>query len=119
VFDDKIRSYTSTTNDLRIDENEIEMLIGKEKALLFQIKDMETNRTSNQYILRRFPSDLVDFPYLCTPEKATYALIAGFYHEMSRDDHIKEAEKYFKLATELSNKEFYKTMLDNFKKRRQ
>ena len=119
VFDEKVKTYTSTTNDLKIEENEIKLLMDKEKVLLFQIKDLETNMTSLQSILREFPSDLVEFPYSCTPEKATYALIAGFYLEMSRLDNNKEAGKYFKLATELSNREFYKTMLDNFIKRRQ
>jgi len=119
MFDEKIKTYSSTTNELKIDKEEINALADKEKALFFRIKDINSKNVSDVTIVRKFPLNTFDFPFSCAPQKATYSLIAGFYLEMFPVDHIKEAETYFKLATELSDKQFFKTMLDNFNKRRQ
>ena len=119
VFDENVKTYSCSTNDLRISKHEIEALFEKESKLLVRIKDRATKKESNATFLRKFPSTIIDFPFPCMPEKATYALVAGFYMEMSHLDYNKEAEKYFKLATELPDKQFFKTMLDNFYKRRQ
>ncbi len=106
LFDENIKTYSSTTNELKIDKEEINALIDKDKVLLLQIKDINSNNVSDFTILRKFPSSTFDFPFSCAPQKATYALIAGFYLEISARDYIKEAETYYKLATELSDKQF-------------
>jgi hypothetical protein len=118
-FGDKLKTYTSNTNSLRIDRVDLQELRKDGEDLLLRIKDLNTNKASVYFILKELTTDLVDFPYPCSIDKATTALMVGHYLEMSPRDYSNEAEKYFILAAALSDNEFYKTMLDNFKKRRE
>ena len=117
VFDDSLRTYTSATNSLMIPGADLDRIEENEQMILLRITDSSTNKASSA-ILWELSLDNLDFPYPCSIEKPTQALIAGFYLEMSPRDYTKEAEKYFEMATKLSDKEFYKTMLANFRKRR-
>jgi hypothetical protein len=117
IFEDLIKSYTVDSNELNVTGDELRTLKGEEKILIIRINDLENKKCSNGSMLKEFPANNVKFPYGCDLEKATFALMAGLYIEMLPGKYFDEAEKYFLLATELSDRPFYKEMLANFKKR--
>lgn len=116
-FGDSVAVFTSSTHTLRISVGDMNRLTGADPSLIMQIRDMKTGKSRTDAIIQKFPSKLIDSPFECPPQKATYALIAAFYMEFSRPIHNDEAEEYYKLATILSDNAFFKTMLDNYYKR--
>jgi hypothetical protein len=118
MFDDSLMTYTSTTNEIKLDNKAFKDLIDRERVLLLRIKDGSKNRASDISIIRKINSKY-KYPYSCEPRTATDALLAGFYIEVAQGNHDSEAENYYKLAVELSDRQFFKTMLENFIKRRQ
>lgn len=119
LFDKNLKTYKSSENTLFISESEIKELFVGNKDLLISISNLTDEQSSMLLGIKRFPSELIDFPFKCKPDKATYALITGFYMETSLLGNLAKSEEYFRLATELSDKEFFKQMLDNFLKRHQ
>jgi hypothetical protein len=119
VFDEQIETYASATNELKIDSAEITAMINREEALMLYIKDATTNKTSMNGVIKKFPSNTVTFPYECASQQATYALITAFFLEIGPRDFPKSAGAYYRLAAELSDKKFFKTMLENFNERRE
>jgi hypothetical protein len=118
VFDDELETYTSTTNELEIDSAEITAMFDKEQILLLRIIDENTHKISRDVLVRKFPSNTVPYPYQCASQRAaTYALMTAFDLETGPRDFPKWAAQYYRLAAELSDKPFFKTMLDNFNKR--
>lgn len=117
-FDEPLKTYYFTTNEMTLKADELKSLKRKESLLLITIKDRKTNNSSFQYGIKEFENTKIEYPYSCTIQKATHALMVAFQLETSRYDYKKEAEQYFKLAAQLSDKEFFKTMLSNFYNRR-
>ena len=107
------RSYSSTKNELTIEDPMTE------KELVFMITDMTTGKNSGAFVFKKYVQESLEYPYPCEIKKASFALMAGLYLELSPRDYFEEAEKYFILATNLSDRQFYKDMLDNFRKRRE
>ena len=68
---------------------------------------------------KEFSKGNLEYPYPCDIRKASFALMAGLYLELSPRDYFDEAEQYFVLATTLSDRQFYRNMLDNYRKRRE
>jgi len=66
--------------------------------------------------LRKYSS--LDYTYQCELKNASAALMAGLYLELLPYNYLAEAEEYFILATKLSDKEFFKLMLANFRRRK-
>jgi hypothetical protein len=118
MFDDSLMTYTSTTNELKLDDKEFKDLIDRERVLLLRIKDGSKNRASDISIIRKVKSKY-KYPYSCEPRTATDALLTAFYIELAQGTHDSEAEDYYKLAMNQSDRQFFKTMFENFKKRHQ
>lgn len=118
VFGDFIDSLSTSSNELLINAQMLEKWRGKDGSVLLNIKDKgEDKYQSFMIVLQKSPWTDIEFPWRCEPIKASYALMAGFYLEWSRGEHLDEAEKYYVLATKLSNDPFYQMMLENFRKR--
>jgi hypothetical protein len=116
---DLIKTYSTTKNELTIKN---EHLKGQSKLgndLILIISDTVSRQSYGPLNFKEFSNDKLEYPYPCDIKKASYALMAGLYLELSPRDYFEEAEKYFILATNLSEKQFYKDMLDNFRKRRE
>lgn len=121
LTEDFKQDFNTNTNSLTINAEEVLKLRQKESEgnLLFRIKDAESEEASKWRVLKYY-STKIEFPYACDLTKATFALMAGLHVEMSSiqdSDYNNEARKYFVLATELSDKPFYKEMLANFDRR--
>jgi hypothetical protein len=79
--------------------------------------DVEKNeRQSGSVAVRKFLSKGLEFPYPCEIKKATHALMAAFEIEMNSHNPTEDALPYYELAVKLCDKEFYKTMLENYQK---
>lgn len=117
LFDKNLKTYKLSGNTLFISESEIKELFDGNEGLLISISNLTDEQNSMLLGIKRFPSELIDFPFKCKPDKATYALITGFYMETSLLGNLAKSEEYFRLATELSDKDFFKEMLENFLKR--
>ena len=114
-----IKTYLSNDNELNINGEEIKTLNKNQKDLSLVIHEVEGKEYSEHLSLEEFKMDKIKFPYTCDLKKASLALMTGLYLELLNTDYSDEAEKYFNLATILSDKQFYKDMLENFKKRRE
>ncbi len=111
------KTYSTTENELTIETN---LIAGQNgiKNLILIISDSLSRVNYGPIKFKEFSKVGLEYPYPCDIKKATYALMAGLYLELSPRNYFDEAEKYFILATKLSDKQFYKDMLDNFKRRR-
>lgn len=81
------------------------------------IMDTAANQNSGAFVFQEFAGRGLEYPYTCEIKKASFALMAGLYLELSPRNYLDEAEKYYILATNLSDRQFYRDMLDNFRKR--
>lgn len=113
-----LKRYSSTMNTVKIEVNEIRQLTPKNGKLFVRIKQEKSGKQSRAFLLREFPAEHVEFQFTCETRKAVHALVVGFCMEMSEFDFSSEAERYYRLAAELSDKGFYRTMLENFLKRK-
>lgn len=68
-------------------------------------------------IVAPFYSSKIDFPYSGEIATPAAALMAGYFYETTSLDISKDAKPYYELATQLSDKQFYKDMLSNYLKR--
>jgi hypothetical protein len=64
-----------------------------------------------------FYSNKIDFPYSGEIATPAVALMAGYFFETTSIAVSKEALPYYELAVQLSDKQFYKDMLNNYMKR--
>jgi hypothetical protein len=117
IFDDSLKSYVTNVNELTIGKEDMTTFFGSDGIFIIQVKDPARHKYSSSVTVRELPKRL-DFPFDCNIEKPTIALLTALYLESFPTwSYTAEAEKYFKLATTLSDREFFKTMLNNFKKR--
>lgn len=112
------QSFVTKTNSISIDSTQLRSILKGGKSLHVTILDLDSGRSSGTVLFKEFQIDNWEFPYPCNPMSASYALMAGLYQEMLSIESIYEAEKYFVLATKLSDRPFYRDMLNNFRERR-
>ncbi len=117
MFEEPLDTIVVTSNELRLNNQEFKILRKEENHMLAFISDLENKHHSPYVVLKKSQLNTLEFPYACNLKKATFALMAGLYIETLSKNYLVEAEKYFELATELSDKSFYKEMLANFRKR--
>ncbi|HYC87497.1 MAG TPA: hypothetical protein VEB86_19825 [Chryseosolibacter sp.] len=112
-----MKTYSTTTNELRIAEEELRNIMNGEEAVIFIIHSTDNKLQSNPHSLRYAGgAGPVQVPYTCDLQKASVALMAGMRIETPSLYHIGEAENYYLLATRLSNAGFYGTILHNLSK---
>jgi hypothetical protein len=116
MFGELIDSLSISANELLLDTQVLKKWGDKYDFILLNIKDKSRN-DSFMIALKKFPLTDIEFPWECEIPKASFAIMAGFYLEWSRGNYFEEAEKYYVLATKLSDAPFYQTMLENFRKR--
>jgi hypothetical protein len=124
MFDDLLDSSTVTTNEILIDEQRLKTIAANEDLLVITLQGLQNKRLSRSVSLHRLRIDGLEFPFTCEPVNASSALLAGLSLEMQAKEHgaklmayYTAAEKYYVLATKLSDRLFYKTMLENFRRR--
>jgi hypothetical protein len=118
VLSDQIKRYETTANEITIAPEEIAKWKADQKIFLVFIHDLDNNKVSHGIRVREFPVPGFAPHYGCTVQKASSALLIGLYLELNVGDTA-EAEKFYKLATTLSGKAFYATMLQNFMARKE
>jgi|GEM_PF-2097491 len=108
-----IKTYRTSTPELVI---EAQLLSDADNSIRVVLSDSVTTR---HLPVKAFAANL-EYPYPCDIRKASFALMAGLYLELHpRHDYTADAEKYFILATQLSDVPFYREMLDNYRKRQE
>jgi hypothetical protein len=118
IFGEFIDSISVSTNKLFIADKEFKEIMKNEEIASITILDLENSRLRNGGVLKKYYYGKLEFPYSCQIDKATYAVMTGLYLEMLRWDYHSEAEKYYELATKLSDRTFYKIILEKFRQRR-
>jgi hypothetical protein len=114
MFDDFIDSLSIDKNEISFSGDDMKRLMGTEDVLLFKIDDIGRPMRNGTLLIRKFSFPGVEFPFPCEIKNALHALMAAYYFEMVAYDSLPTAEKYYKLATQLSDDEFFKKMLNNF-----
>lgn len=112
------QSFVTKTNSIAIDSDQLKAIIKEGKSVHVNILDLDSGRFSGWLLFKEFQIANLGYPYPCRPVSASYALMTGLYQEMLSITDIYDAEKYFVLATELSDRQFYRDMLSNFRDRR-
>jgi hypothetical protein len=76
-------------------------------------------RLTQEYsvIISPFYTNKINFPYSAEIKTAAAALMAGYFYEIAKWGASAEAQSHYELATQLSDKQFYKDMLNNYLKR--
>jgi hypothetical protein len=115
IFEDVLATYKVPSSELMIPAAEMDSIWTDGSPLVLTIS-AERLRIRDQLIMR-VPDEFKNYPFGCSLDKATYALVAALHVEKSVVERKPDAERYFKLAAELSDRPFFKTMLDNFYKR--
>lgn len=114
MYDDEFLRIPSSTNEVRFSMEQLEET--KVDRLLVSVKPSKGGQEEDRLGIHFI--DVVPFPFPCDLEKPSVAILAALNMEWSRQPYLDGAEKYYLLATRLSNNPFYAQMLDNFKKRR-
>lgn len=112
-----LKDFTVDNNEISLDSTELNTLKGKTKEtiLLLSLKiDFEKSQTD--IVIKKSKKNL-ETPYSCSPRKATFALMAALYNEQPRFKSLADAERYYVLVAQLSDRKFYSDMLANFRKR--
>lgn len=117
-----IKKYTSTFNELTINWADLQFLTSKGTSIIVEIMGDGLYKRHGGTEIKKFGDNDIKFPFGCQIETATAALLMGLYMEISPNSFLKkyytnEAEKYYTLAASLSEKHFFKEMLNNFRMR--
>lgn len=117
IFGDRVKVDTVKEARWTIPAREMDEMMGNERVMLFESHDIASPSNSFPVVIEAYPESITEFPYPCAITKATYALTAAMYIESVRGKNDNEAEKFFRLAIQLSDRNFFKLMLENFLKR--
>jgi hypothetical protein len=118
LFDDHIDSVTVNTNEFMLDGERLRKATMGEDVLVINITGIGNHWDHVIAVVRKFPDRFgFEIPYKCRPSNATAAVLAGLHIDSQTSQYILQAEEYFVLATQLSNDDFYRVVLDNFRKR--
>lgn len=118
MFNDLIDSVTLYRNELNASSDQLKKWKGENDFVMIKLINLENpNFSARTYVFKQFSAKPIQYPWSCELKKASFALIAGLFLEMSARSYYEEAEQYYVLATKLSDDPFYQTMLENFRKR--
>jgi hypothetical protein len=122
LFDEELASYKVDYTVVLISKEGL-ISEGKNCCILsfarFDDKKQNRRRTNYEYsfLVTKFYTDKINFPYSAKIKTPAAALMAGYFYELASWDVSKEAQAHYELATQLSDKQFYKDMLSNYLKR--
>ena len=121
VFDEKLKSPIIDDSTVLINKQE---LIDQKTDCIITFatvtekgKKKKKNYTGEGFFIKRFYTDKIDFPYSAKIKTPATALMAAYFYELASWGVSKEAQAHYELATQLSDKQFYKEMLSNYLKR--
>lgn len=118
VFDEDLKTYVTKDKLILIAGRELK-LQGIDCVISFTSFAESGKRIKNEstqgYLISPFYSDRIDFPYSAVINTPAVALMAGYFYERARA--LVDAKVHYELATQLSDKQFYKDMLSNYLKR--
>lgn len=117
LFDDLIRIIDVEGRELILSEREISEIMSKDKNIILYITDTFVHGMPKGIIMSPFYTKAIQFPYSKEIKTASAALMVGFIFETTSPHNSVEAKPYYELATQLSDKQFYKDMLNNYLKR--
>jgi hypothetical protein len=122
LFDEELASYKVDDTVVLISKEKLNSE-GKNCCILtfarFDEKKQNRRRTNYEHsiLIDQFYADEIDFPYSAKIKTAAAALMTGYFYELASWGASKEAQSHYELATQLSDKQFYKDMLSNYLKR--
>lgn len=118
VFDEILASFPQENGEeFVISKIELDKFTKGEEFVILYIEDNNGREIVSPLILSSFPERGINFPFSKEIKSPAAALMAGYFYEMYSYDASKDALPYYELATQLSNKQFYKDMLSNYLKR--
>jgi hypothetical protein len=118
VFDEVLASFSQKKGEeFIIPKIELDKFIEGEEFVILYIEDNNGREIVSPLMLSSFPKRGIKFPFSKEIKSPAAALMAGYFYEMYSYDASKEALPYYELATQLSDKQFYKDMLSNYLKR--
>ncbi|GIL23769.1 MAG: hypothetical protein BroJett042_22820 [Bacteroidota bacterium] len=116
-FGDPIRTIDVEGRELVLSEGELFEITARDKNVIFYITDSFVHGMPRGVSMSPFYTKAIQFPYSKNITSASAALMAGFFFETTSLQDSIEARPYFELATQLSDKQFYRDMLSNYLKR--
>lgn len=120
VFDEDLKTYVTKDKLILIAGRELKSQ-GIDCVVSFTSFAESGKRIKNEitqgYLISPFYSDKIDFPYSAEIKTAAAALMAGYFYEIAKWGVSAEAQVHYELATQLSDKQFYKDILNNYLKR--
>jgi hypothetical protein len=118
VFDEIFASFPQEKGEeFIIPKIELDKFTKGEEFVILYIEDNNGREIVSPLILSSFPERGIKFPFSKEIKSPAAALMAGYFYEMYSYDASKDALPYYELATQLSDKQFYKDMLSNYLKR--
>lgn len=124
VFDEKLKSSSiNRVNDSTLLISKAELFYQNTDCIITFASFYETERKRRKngvgtaFFIRNFYTDKINFPYSAIIKTPAAALMAAYFYELASWGVSKEAQAHYELATQLSDKQFYKEMLSNYLKR--
>lgn len=118
VFEEILASFPQEKGkEFVIPKIELDKFTNGEEFVILYIEDNNGREIVSPLILSSFPERGIKFPFSKEIKSPAAALMAGYFYEMYSYDTSKETRSYYELATQLSDKQFYKDMLSNYLKR--
>lgn len=117
LLDDELRSIKVVGNKLILSKSEMIELMKGEPNVIFFVTDSYEHGLPGGVVMSPFYTKALRFPYSKEIKTASAALMAGYFYELASSGASSEAQSHYELATQLSDKQFYKEMLSNYLKR--
>ncbi len=118
IFNEEIRSFSTQTNELRIDSLTIHKILKDNyDAIVLKVSGDREPPYLFLTVITKYPFSDFNFDFKCNTKSASMALLLGYYLEFYGIDSKEVSRYYYERATQLSDKEFFSTMLQNFNMR--
>jgi len=121
IFDEELKSISLKDNEILLSKNELIQMVNKEKhkhVFIYLEDAQERQLPRGAAFVTQFFTEKYKFPYSKEITTPAAALMAGYFLETyAHYEESKDALPYYELATQLSDKQFYKDMLSNYLKR--
>jgi hypothetical protein len=119
LFEDSIETRSVHNSELTLTPETLAKIFENETLVWVRIEDM-TNSMGEVGVLtlEKLSAKELGSPYPCNLTGATAAVMTGYYLETSGWNSLDDAEKYYVLATELSDNKIFDKILQKFQESR-